>query len=90
MDSSQYCQISSSTFPEHVIGLHKNSALFEFVKQYSNDQIKKLIFSTMEAITNITVQKAKEKHKSKMCTFELTIKLRLYFRVKIPNYLYHI
>ena len=36
---------------DKIIDFHKNCALYEFIKQYSTEEIKKLITSTMDAIT---------------------------------------
>ena len=36
---------------EQIIDLYKNCSLFEFMKEYSTEEVKKLIFTTMDAIT---------------------------------------
>ena len=65
VDLSEYHQISSACDPEQVVGLHKNCALFEFVKEYPIEEIKKLIFNTMDAVT----ARGTKQHTDVLCKF---------------------
>ena len=54
MDPLEYQKVSyvdKTCNLEQIIDLYKNCTLFEFMKEYSTKEIKKLIFTTMDAIT---------------------------------------
>ena len=54
MDPLEYHKVSNvdkNCNLEKIIDLYKNCTLFKFMKEYSTEEIKKLIFTTMDAIT---------------------------------------